>query len=171
MESSAAVDAALTLLRVVAGVTMFLHGANKVKGGLAGVGGWFASMGMRPGALHARLAAFTEIGAGLLLAVGLLTPFAGAGFVGLMAVAGWVAHRKVGFFVFHEGQGWEYVLVLGTIGAALGGTGAGRWSLDHALDPTIDPGPGLAISLGGGLAAAIVLLAACYRPGSGTVGG
>jgi putative oxidoreductase len=157
-------DAALLLVRVVAGVTMALHGANKVKGGLAGVGGWFESMGMRPGWLHARLAAFTEIGAGLMLALGLLTPFAGAAFVGLMLVAGVTAHRDKGFFIFNEGQGWEYVLVLGTIGAVIGGIGAGDWSVDELIGLDVDGWWGLAVSLGVGLAGGAALLAGFWRP-------
>ena len=57
---------------------------------------------------QARLAATTEVGAGVLLAVGLLTPLAAAGVIGVMIVAIVVAHWKVGFFIFKEGQGWEY---------------------------------------------------------------
>jgi putative oxidoreductase len=157
------VDLALLLLRVVAGVTLTLHGVNKLKGGLDGTGRWFASMGMRPGWLHARLACSTEIGAGLLLAVGLLTPLAGAGFVGIMLVAGITAHRKNGFFIFRKGEGYEYVLVLGTIGAAMGGLGAGKYSIDHALKWTYG-GKGLVISLGLGLLGGFGLLAGFWRP-------
>ena len=80
-------DLAVLLLRVAAGLTMAYHGYNKTKG-LVGTSKWFESMGMQPGAVHARLAAFTEIGGGLALAAGLLTPFAGAAFVGLMLVEG-----------------------------------------------------------------------------------
>ena len=49
------------------------------------------------------LAASTEIGAGLLFAAGLLTPFAAAGMIGVMVVAGWSAHRRNGFFIFPRG--------------------------------------------------------------------
>ena len=81
----------LLILRVVLGLTMAAHGYNKFfgSGGIAGTAGWFDSIGMRPGALHARLAATTEIAAGLLLAVGLFTPLAAAAFVALMLVAAW----------------------------------------------------------------------------------
>ena len=108
------VDLGLLVLRVGVGVTMFLHGWNKVFGGgkLAGTGRWFESMGMKPGWLHARLAAATELGAGLLFALGLLTPLAAAGIIALMVVAGITAHRKNGFFIFRPGQGWEYVMIL-----------------------------------------------------------
>jgi putative oxidoreductase len=159
-----AVDATLLVLRVVLGVTLALHGVNKVRNGLDGVGRWFESMGMRPGWLHARLAAFTEIGGGALLALGLLTPFAGAAFVGLMLVAGITAHRNNGFFVFHEGQGWEYVMVLGVCGAAFGGLGAGEWSLDDAIGFELHGWGGLAVSCGLGIAGGVALLAGFWRP-------
>ena len=60
--------------------------------------------------LHARIAATTEMSAGLGLAVGLLTPIPAAGFVALMLVAAWTVHRPNGFFIVKEG--WEYNLVL-----------------------------------------------------------
>src|SRR5262245_31980016 len=103
------VDLALLVLRVSLGLMLVAHGTNKVKGGLDNAGRWFSSMGMRNGGFQARLAAATEITAGLLLALGLLTPFAAAGAIGVMLVAGIVAHRHNGFFVFRPGQGWEYV--------------------------------------------------------------
>ena len=66
----------MLILRVVLGLTMAAHGYNKFfgKGGLSGTAGWFDSMGMKPGIFHARVAATTEMAAGLGLAVGLLTP-------------------------------------------------------------------------------------------------
>ncbi|MGX9889163.1 DoxX family membrane protein [Streptomyces sp. NPDC002276] len=45
---------------------------------------WFASLGLRPAWLHARLAAGTEIVAGVLLGLGLLTGAACTAYVGLM---------------------------------------------------------------------------------------
>jgi uncharacterized membrane protein YphA (DoxX/SURF4 family) len=50
-------------------------------GRIPGTARWFYGMGMRPGWLHARVAAVSEVAAGLGLAVGLLTPVAAAGFV------------------------------------------------------------------------------------------
>src|SRR4029078_2042735 len=84
-----AYDTALLILRVCLGLTMAAHGYNKFFGGgrIAGTAGWFESIGMKPGVLHARIAATTEMAAGLGLAVGLLTPIPAAGFVALMLVA------------------------------------------------------------------------------------
>jgi putative oxidoreductase len=158
------INLALLVVRVVLGVTLALHGINKVRGGLDGTARWFASMGMKPGWLHARLAAFTEIGGGAAMVAGFLTPLAGAGFVGLMLVAGITAHRGAGFFVFRRPtEGWEYVLVLGTLGAAMGGLSAGEYSLDHAFDWTYGDW-GLIISAVGGVVGGLALLAAFWRP-------
>ena len=86
---------------------------------------------MKPGLFHARVAATTEIAAGLGLAVGLLTPVPAAGFVALMLVAAWTVHRKNGFFIVKEG--WEYNLILAVTAVAIAGTGAGKYSLDYVL--------------------------------------
>jgi putative oxidoreductase len=165
---TAAVDAGLTILRVAAGLTLAAHGYQKFFSGgrLAGTGRWFDSMGMRPGRIHAVAAATTEVGAGLLLAAGLLTSLAGAAFVALMLVAGWTVHRENGFFSVRSG--WEYNLILAVIGIAVGTTGAGTYSLDHALGMTdVFSGlPGFLIAAVGGLAAGAAQLTVFYRPSS-----
>lgn len=126
-------DFALLVLRLVLGLTMAAHGYNKFFGGgrIPGTAGWFDSIGMKPGMFHARVAASTELAAGLGLALGLLTPIPAAGFVALMLVAAWTVHRKNGFFIVKEG--WEYNLILAVAAVAIAGTGAGRLSLDHLL--------------------------------------
>ena len=91
-----AYDTGLLILRVCLGLTMAAHGYNKFFGGgrIPGTAKWFESIGMKPGMLHARIAATTEMAAGLGLAVGLLTPIPAAGFVALMLVAAWTVHRR-----------------------------------------------------------------------------
>ena len=155
---------ALLIIRVAVGVTMALHGIAKYRGGINGVAGWFDGMGMRPGKLHAHLAASGEILAGVFFALGLLTPFAGLGFVGLMTVAGITSHAQNGFFIIRDG--WEYVFVLAIVGITVAMLGPGEWSIDHALGiiDGLDGYTGLAISAGGGLLAAGVTLGIFYRP-------
>lgn len=159
-------DWALLLLRVVVGVTLAAHGYNKFFGGgrIAGTARWFESIGMRPGRRHALLAAGAEIAAGLALAAGFLTVPAAAGFVGLMAVAFWVAHRAKGFLVMNDG--WEYTAVLATVAVVIAMVGPGELSVDSLIGiaEVLDGWVGLAISLGGGVLAAALLLAAFYRP-------
>jgi putative oxidoreductase len=163
-------DFGILLLRVVLGLTMAAHGYNKFfgPGGLAGTAGWFDSMGMKPGKFHARVAASTEMAAGLGLAAGLLTPIPAAGFVSLMFVAAWTVHRKNGFFIVKEG--WEYNLILAVAAVAIAATGAGKLSLDYALfDGSgvyhyLHGWCGLVIAVVLGLAGGIGQLAIFYRP-------
>lgn len=168
MVGSPAADIGILVLRVVAGLTLAAHGYQKFFSGgrIAGTGRWFDGMGMRPGRVHALAAATTEIGAGILLALGLLTSLAGAAFVAVMLVAGYTVHRANGFFSVRSG--WEYNLILAVIGIAVGTTGAGSYSLDHALGWTgvFSGSTGLLIAAGGGLAAGVAQLAIFYRPSS-----
>ena len=162
----ASVDVGLLLLRIVAGLTLAAHGYQKFFSGgrIAGTAAWFDKMGMRPGRLHALAAATTEIGAGFLLALGLLTSLAGAAFVAVMLVAAYTVHRPNGFFSVRSG--WEYNLILALIGATIGITGAGRYSLDHllGLDWLFSGGGGTVISVVGGLLAGTGQLLTFYRP-------
>jgi putative oxidoreductase len=149
---------------------MAAHGYNKFFGGgrIKGTAGWFESIGMKPGTFHARVAATTEMAAGLGLAAGLFTPVTAAGFVALMLVAAWTVHRHNGFFIVKEG--WEYNLVLAAAAVAIAGIGAGRYSLDYALFratalyPLVHGWGGLAIALGLGLAGGIGQLVIFFRP-------
>lgn len=158
---------ALLLIRVVVGITLAAHGYNKFFGGgrIPGTASWFDSMGMKPnGRVHAILAASTEMGAGILFALGLLTPLAAAGFVGLMVVAAWTVHRHNGFFIVKEG--WEYNMVLAVVAVGIAVIGPGEYSLDWALGLDFSFAPTIAFVMSAvlGLAGGIGLLALCYRP-------
>jgi len=157
---------AMLILRVGIGLTFAAHGYGKIfQGGrIPGTAGWFDSMGMKPGKLHAWMAALTEIGAGLLLALGLFTPLAAAGMIGVMVVAGWTVHRHNGFMIVREG--WEYTFVLAVVAAAVATLGPMEWSIDSALgiDDNWDGYVGLAIGAGGGVLAGLTQLLLFYRP-------
>lgn len=162
-----AVNLALLGLRLILGAVMLAHGINHIIGGgkIAGTAGWFESLGMKPGRLHAWLASLTEVGAGALLLVGLLTPLAAAGVLGVMVVALVTNHLKNGFFIFRPGEGYEYVLTLAVVSVCLAMLGPGEWSLDHAADLTDLAGwTGLWIVLGAGAGGAAALLAVFWRP-------
>src|SRR6185295_10597312 len=100
-DATTAFNLSVLVLRVSLGVVFLAHGINHVfRGGkIAGTGRWFASLGMKPGVVHAWLASLTEITSGALLLVGFLTPLAGAGVVGTMLVAWITNHLKNGFFI------------------------------------------------------------------------
>jgi putative oxidoreductase len=152
------------LIRVVVGIVMIAHGLNHWRGGgrIAGTARWFSGLGLRRGTLQAWLSVITEIGAGALLVLGLLTPLACAAVISVMAVAGLLAHRPNGFFVFREG--YEYVLVLAVASVALAMLGPGSFSLDHAAGIVVDGWAGGLIALGVAMVATAGLLVTFWRP-------
>jgi putative oxidoreductase len=167
-----AVNVASLLLRVAIGITMLAHGYNHAFGGgkLPGTARWFESIGIRPGRVHALFATMTELGAGTMLLLGVLTPLAAAGVVGTMLVALISNHLKNGFFIFRPGEGYEYVLFITLATCALGALGGGEWSVDHALkiDDNLIGWRGLGIAAGAGAAGAALLLVTSWRPSRAT---
>jgi putative oxidoreductase len=129
-------DLGLLVLRVVVGVLFFGHGAQKLFGwygghGLSGTGQFFESMGFPQGKRQAFTAGLFEAGGGLLLALGLATPFAAAALIAVMTVAVIKVHFAKG--VWNTEGGYEYPAVLVAVAFALAAVGAGDWSLDNAL--------------------------------------
>jgi putative oxidoreductase len=160
----------LLSLRVVFGVFLAYHGYNKFFGGgrLAGTASWFASIGFRAARWQALMAASTEVGAGVLLAAGLLTPLAAAGVIGVMLVAIVSSHWNVGFFIFKPGGGWEYCASIAVVAAVLALMGPGRWSLDHAAGLHWSGWTGGIIGVALGVGGAAVQLVSSYRPNAHT---
>jgi putative oxidoreductase len=123
---------ALLIIRVAAGLTLAAHGAQKAFGWFGGPGyakleQGFGARGFRPAWAWAALAILGELGGGLSLAFGFLTPLGAAGAVGAMVMAGWT-HWKNGFFA--SKGGYEYPLALLAMSVAVGVAGAGAYSLD-----------------------------------------
>ena len=126
----------LLILRLVVGLTLAAHGAQKLFGwfggyGLKGTGQFLEQLGFRPGRLQAALAGLSELGGGLLLVAGFLTPAGAAAAVAVMLVAVVAVHGRNGFFI--QNSGYEYALALGGAALALAFTGPGALSLDSAL--------------------------------------
>jgi putative oxidoreductase len=129
-------DLALMVLRVVVGLLFVGHGAQKLfgafgGGGLDGTTGMFDNIGLRPGWLHARAAGTAEFAGGLLLALGLFTPFAAAALIAVMTAAVITVHAPNG--IWNTNRGYEFNLVMVAAAFALAGIGAGAWSLDNAF--------------------------------------
>jgi putative oxidoreductase len=167
-----AANLALLILRFTLGGVALAHGINHIWGGgkIEGTAGWFESLGMRPGRVHAWLASLTEIAAGVLLFLGLLNPLGCAAVVGVMVVAFVTNHWKNGFFIFRPGEGYEYVLTLMLVSTSLALLGPGEWSLDNRSTDLIDlsGGTGLMIVLIAGVGGALALLLVAWRPPADT---
>lgn len=159
-------DLASLLLRLALGVMIVLHGLNKMKSksSLSGTGQWFASIGMRHPQKQAVLAAVTETLSGSLLLLGFVTPLACAALISTMIVAIVVSHRNSGFFIFNEGQGWEYCAFISITALALAAAGSGKYSLDQAFDIFTSGWYSFTICAVIAVAGSILHLALFYRP-------
>jgi putative oxidoreductase len=124
-------SAGLLALRIAIGVTFLLHGLDKL-GDISGTEQFFASLAIPAPGLVAPFVAITETAGGLLLIAGLATQLAGAALTANMAVAIATAHDELAFFVSDGGVELEALLAGASLAIAL--AGAGRFSLDHALD-------------------------------------
>ena len=132
-------DTGLLILRLVLGLLMAAHGAQKLFGwfgghGLAGASGMFESLGFRPGRAFAAAAAGSEIASGLLVALGLFGPVGPALMLSVMIVAAVSVHAPHGLFA--TSNGIEIPLLYGIGAAALALTGPGLYSLDALLGLT-----------------------------------
>ncbi|HJW93600.1 MAG TPA: DoxX family protein [Thermoanaerobaculia bacterium] len=125
----------LLIARLIFGLLMAAHGAQKAFGwfggyGLNGTAGFMENLGFRPGRLFAAAAAYSELIGGLLVALGLLGPVGPALFVSVMIVAAVTVHWHG---VFANQNGVEIPLLYATAAVALALTGPGRFSLDALL--------------------------------------
>lgn len=149
------VSVGLLVLRLIGGLTIAAHGAQKLFGWFGGSGFTklatsFAGQGLRPGWFWASLVIVGEFGGGLSLAFGLLTPLGAAGVFGAMAMAIAKAHWKNGFW--NGKRGLEFPLQLLAIAASIGIAGPGAYSLDALFKLMLPEAPLF------GILAAIALL-------------
>ncbi|MFF1731165.1 DoxX family protein [Streptomyces sp. NPDC058247] len=162
-------DLGLLALRVGTGGVLAAHGAQKLLGwfggpGVRGTAAGMEAMGFVPPKASALAAGVGEAGGGILLALGLVTPVGGAAAAGTMAGAVAV-HAPNGFFA--QGGGYEYPAFLGFVAAGLAVTGAGRYSLDHALGHALDRHWMVPAALVGSAAAALAVVASRNKRVSG----
>ena len=133
-------DYTLTIVRLVLGVTFFMHGAQKMLGwfggyGLHGTMGFFTQLGI-PAPL-AFLAICAEFFGGLGLLVGLLGRIAALGIMVNMLVAIATVHHVNGFFMNwtgqQKGEGFEYHLLAIALAIVVLVRGSGPISIDRAI--------------------------------------
>jgi putative oxidoreductase len=124
--SSSLQSSALALLRIVAGLTFTLHGAQKIVGAFGGLGGHTA-------ALFSMLwfAGILEIVGGPLIILGLFTRPVAFILCGEMAVAYFTVHIHIHFWPIQNGG--EITVLYCFIFLYLVTVGAGSFSLDGMM--------------------------------------
>jgi len=164
-------DLGLLIARVVLGVLMAGHGAQKLFGwfggyGLAGTSGFFENLGFRPGRLFATAASVGEVVSGALIALGLFGPVGPAVMLSIMIVAAVTVHWHG---VFATSNGIELPLLYATGAVAFALTGFGRFSMDAILGLGALWTPAVvAVALTAGVAGGIVNLSLRSTPEAAT---
>lgn len=164
----------LLIARLVLGLSLASHGAQKLFGwfggyGLKGTGGFFEGLGFRPGALFALAAGCAEFVGGLLTALGFLGPVGPALIVLVMVEAMFTVHWPNGFYA--QSNGIELPLMNVAAAFAIGFAGPGGISLDRAFSISGLSRPGVA--WGAFLVAvllAVATLALRHKPAPTTAG-
>ncbi len=165
---------ALLVLRVIPGLLLIGHGLQKLvppgyspprlhAAGHRATGAAFGSLGIRPAVVAAVLAGSAELVAGFSLAAGLLTPV-GTVLVGAVMITA-ILKVHVSNGIWAAEGGFEYLLVLLTVGFAItalgpGSLSVGSWlGIDNwaGINWTINPAARSAIALAVGLAGGLVV--------------
>ena len=152
----------LLILRLALGVTMGAHGLQHLFGlfGGPGIGGYarvLETFGYhKQTTLLSWITGITEVGGGVLVIVGLFTPLAAAGLLGVAANA--VYAKFHGGFFEGSGQGFEFELLLAASALSLLFTGSGPISLERNTPWRKRPLPLGLVSLLLAAAAAVVVI-------------
>ena len=157
-------DLGLLASRVAVGLGYASHGTQKAFGwfegpGPQGAAGFMESLGLQPGARYAAAASYAEIGAGLMIALGLGGPIGPAMLLSGMVVAQTTVHAKNGFYASKNGV--EVGVLYSAAALAFASAGYGDLSLDRllGLDEKLRNPLLSALALAGAVAAGYAVLA------------
>jgi putative oxidoreductase len=128
---------AMLIVRLIIGLGLAVHGCQKLFGwfggyGLSGTGGFFESLGFRPGKLFALMAGLGETAGGLLTVLGLGGALGPVLIVLVMLVAIGSVHYNKGYFV--SSGGWELNAAIIAGALAISFCGNGDYALDNPLN-------------------------------------
>jgi putative oxidoreductase len=126
-------DVGILLIRILLGFLMSVHGTQKVLGwfggyGLSETGAYFEAFGFRPGVRFAAAVGMSELSGGILLMLGLFTPFGSAAILMSMLLAIASVQSKYRFFTVAPEIELPLFYAVSAIGIAF--TGGGAFSLD-----------------------------------------
>jgi len=137
-------SAAFTITRVMLGLILFPHGAQKLLGWFGGYG-FSGTMGFFTGAMNlpwiiAFLIIIIEFFGALALIFGMGTRVVSVGIIALFTGIIFTSHGQNGFFMNWDGkqagEGFEYHLLVIAMAITLLIGGAGKWSVDYAIQKT-----------------------------------
>lgn len=133
---SSSLNIGLLIGRLVIGLLMAAHGAQKLFGwfgghGLRNTGEFMVQLGFRPGRTFAAAAGLSEVAGGLLVALGFLGPIGPALMISVMIVAMITVHWSNGVFAMQNGIELPLLYAIAAIVFAV--VGYGSYSLDAAL--------------------------------------
>lgn len=132
---------ASTIIRIVLGLILFPHGAQKMLGWFGGYG-FDGTMGFLTGTaglpwIMAFLVIAIEFFGAIALIVGFATRIVAVGIISLFAGIVFTSHLQNGFFMNWagnlKGEGYEYHLLIIGVAIALLVSGGGKWSIDYVL--------------------------------------
>ncbi|MER2089773.1 MAG: DoxX family protein [Sporosarcina sp.] len=124
-------DLSTFLLRIVLGISFFIHGLVKFQGGIENIVGWFESIGI-PGFL-AYVVGAVELVGGIALILGLGTRIVSALLTLVMVGAILKGKLAIGFLGTAEMAGYELDLAFLVIALFLAINGSKLWSVDEAV--------------------------------------
>jgi len=160
-------DAALLIMRATVGGLLAGHGAQKLFGwfggpGLRGTAGMMESLGLRPGAAWAPVAALSEFGGGVITVLGLLNPLGPIAIVAAMSMATVKAHW--GKPIWATAGGAELPVTNMAVALAIALAGSGRYSLDAALGLRVPQALGAVAALAAAAGVATGAVSPATRP-------
>lgn len=124
-------DVGTVILRLVLGLTFFIHGLSKFQGGLANTAGFFESLSI-PGFLAYAVAVIELIG-GIMLILGIGTRIISVLFAVIMLGAIFTVKLSAGFLGNDEMAGYELELALFAMSIFLVFANSTRFSLGNKI--------------------------------------